>query len=254
MLQDLINSGPLNDPSTAGKYVKAIADAAEQDGLNFCAAVVVASNLTGRVLFYKDYHSGPGADEPNGCLPNFQQASACAHAHAPLPGTLRGPSAVLFWSQRAAASCGVAFRVRPNQCVGNWGQGSRGGIGRPSLVLAKIHRLTLAPQALVVPTMCMTSRPAPCRPRSSVLTTPSRLRSPAVMRWARWARPAAPLWPPVLTPLLALPSEFDPPALVVLLSTAVRMIGWALWHAKCVWCGCVPKLPGDVTRAPSCLW
>lgn len=86
--QDLINSEQLNDPNTTVKYAQAIVEAANETGLNFCIPVVVLSNLTGSVLFYKDYHTGPQADEPDGCLPNFQQASAPPGA----PNLLRLPA------------------------------------------------------------------------------------------------------------------------------------------------------------------
>ncbi|KAL4425052.1 hypothetical protein ABPG77_001830 [Micractinium sp. CCAP 211/92] len=83
-IMDLINSEQLNDPNTTVKYAQAIVEAANETGLNFCIPVVVLSNLTGSVLFYKDYHTGPQADEPDGCLPNFQQAQViCSNDTAP---------------------------------------------------------------------------------------------------------------------------------------------------------------------------
>lgn len=70
-MQDLINSEQLNDPSTTTGYVQAMIDAADVSGINFCTTVVVVSN--GTTLFYKNFHTGPQADEPGGCLPNFRQ-------------------------------------------------------------------------------------------------------------------------------------------------------------------------------------
>ncbi|KAL4422320.1 hypothetical protein ABPG75_008517 [Micractinium tetrahymenae] len=78
MGQDLISSDPFDDPDTALTYVKAMIDAAQQSGLNFCTTVVVLSNITGQVIYYNNFHVDPQADTPDGCLPNFLQVCCCA--------------------------------------------------------------------------------------------------------------------------------------------------------------------------------
>ncbi len=82
--QDLLNSPDLYNNRYTVKYLKAMAKAADQSGINFCAALVVQANLgASPPLFYSTYHVGPQPDEPDGCLPNFQQASAPPGASDP---------------------------------------------------------------------------------------------------------------------------------------------------------------------------
>ncbi len=179
--QDLIYAEPLQDPSTSDKYMKAIAKVADQSGINFCSTVVVTDFMTDVVLFYKSYHGGPRADEPGGCLPNFQQARAPQQQQA-----MRSHPSLLRPSDPfSSASC------------------------RPNRVCNEQATDDLCPGMSQV---CGLASPlcTPSRPRSSAPpTTPPRLPCPAATRWTRWAQPAVLLSPPAPTPLSVLPSEHE---------------------------------------------